>query len=526
MEIGSFQRRERFVEILEHALSNLGSMGLSDKTDIAKGRVYKVAILGGGPAGLGVVVRAARIGVLDELTNRNEGATYGIALVHGGTEDSLGKGKLGEYLINSNTFAKSLVASILDDKVDVEPMEKASGTYLESLKSHPSTIALNDIGHATAPLTSLGNFLGAVGQATREELKKRDTCQVLMNTMATKLRMLDNGMVEISTAGKDGVLQTLVAEKVVLATGGSQTVPKLGPKSMQQKIFLSDNVLRQGGLDALVSHLKLKGSSKVCVVGGSHSAFSVSWTLLNKVEKKGEKFQFDSKDITMLHRSPIRCFYQTQKEAMNDGVQVSATDKSGAVNTFTGLREDAKMLFKNIRRNVENRVRLIQIKDGGSGSIQQKAFEEAAAIVWCCGYETNSIHVEDQVGNSVPLTNHRGQAKIDTQARIVSGKNSLNQLLGIGLGYAIDAPTKEMNMETRADGVTVYGRRGATLVLASILGNSVFGEGNSTYDEMLEKQESKRKDAARPKPVNVAEKQQELINRYVPLCTWCNHVIA
>ncbi|KDO28401.1 hypothetical protein SPRG_06639, partial [Saprolegnia parasitica CBS 223.65] len=353
--------------------------------------VYKLAILGGGPAGIGIFVRAARLGYLDKLLN------MGVVLVHGGPVASLGRGNLGDYIINSNTFAKSLLGSVLDEKPELDPPESIRGTFLEGLEVHPAAQRLSAVGNASINLVELGNFLEAIGYLARlEMLKYPGTSACLHETMATHVERLASDVCKI-TITHHGVEETIFADHVVLAMGGTQELPPDLDPAYVAKAWTSDAVLREPGRRALANALSTAKDKKVCIIGGSHSAFSVAWVLLNKMQPKAKQelsITFGPKDLSLLHRGPIRCFYNTRKEAEADGVSVEKADKSGSVNTFTGLREDAKALYVAASAGHEPRLKLYMVKKSASGAaLQKQACDAAAAIVWCCGYATKMLPV-------------------------------------------------------------------------------------------------------------------------------------
>ena len=71
--------------------------------------------------------------------------------------------------------------------------------------------------------------------------------------------------------------------QVVLATGGTQKIPRMQPASRNTKVISSDEVCTREGIAVLHSRLKGKDKKKVVIVGGSHSAFSAAWILLEQV---------------------------------------------------------------------------------------------------------------------------------------------------------------------------------------------------------------------------------------------------
>ncbi|RHY33444.1 hypothetical protein DYB32_009045 [Aphanomyces invadans] len=482
--------------------------------------VYKLAILGGGPAGVGILVRAARLGLLPQLLQPPDKSMRGVALVHGGSVDTLGVGNLGDYIINSNTFAKSLVTSVLEEKLDLDPPESVQGTFLATLATHPTAKRLMDAGNVTIALGELGKFLGAVGQQARlEMLKYTESSTCFVNTTALRVERVatappnDRALVEnskpphvckITIQSNGGAPTCIFAENVVLAMGGKQALPTSDLTASQlTKTWLSDHVLRDPGRVALAKVLAAAPQKKVCIVGGSHSAFSVAWTLLQKQpkDKSVSGVTFAPKDITILHRAPIRCYYATKKEAEADGAVVDKLDKCGSVHTFTGLREDAKALYQAIEAGRETRVRLFHVKKQ-SGPVQTQALDAATAIVWCCGYGTNMIPVTTADGALLKVCHSRGSSngaiEIDLQGRLMHADSHqpIDWLFGIGVGFSLRAAFDEMRTETRADGVTVYHRRGrATLILASMFGTApVYGSDCATFEQMVEKCERRRKD--------------------------------
>ena len=57
---------------------------------------------------------------------------------------------------------------------------------------------------------------------------------------------------------------------------------KLEINTRKQKVFTSDDTLHERGFRNLVSEIKANPStSQIVIIGGSHSAFSIAWLLLN-----------------------------------------------------------------------------------------------------------------------------------------------------------------------------------------------------------------------------------------------------
>ncbi|KAL4151899.1 hypothetical protein PRNP1_008836 [Phytophthora ramorum] len=527
----------------------------------------------------------------EKLAERLGTEAMGVAVLHAGDATTFGGGNLGEYIINSNTFACSLLASILDEKPDLDPPESIKDTFLEKAHLHESAKRLEEIGAAPANLTEIGRFLRCVGAFLTEEIayKAPNTSKILLNTKATKYEALENGLVRVETQASNGDTVILHAEHLILAMGGSQELPTLDNPAYHSKLFASDACLREDGFAKLKEHILAQpaGERKVCIVGGSHSSFSVAWLLLNKsvdckvvatrraslsstkhtsedVTKIKDDSEtalvmphlasigapvavvapvspltvtkcetaivkvkrttltnthsdapktsiFNAKDIMILHRSPIRCYYGSKKEAEADGADSSRVDRSGCVNTFTGLREDAKRLFKSVTVGREPRVRLFRVNQQGSQMITDKAYASAGAIVWGAGYKTNVLPGFDEAGNPLVFRQTNGIVKLNNKAQLqLLGpfKGKCPSVLGLGLGFSLRSAVDEMGSETRVDGVTVYHRRGAALVLEALFGPEVYGT-SASFEEMVEKNEKKKREAQAAKEAAKADKARK-----------------
>lgn len=125
---------------------------------------YRVVVIGGGPAGVALLVRAIRLGVMNQLSNEitslpvsmgdesapssKEGKDCieigGLCMLDACHEDQFGGGRLQEYAINSNTNGENFVHNVLQDKPYLLPSETATGSCLGTLRNSPAAAALED----------------------------------------------------------------------------------------------------------------------------------------------------------------------------------------------------------------------------------------------------------------------------------------------------------------------------------------------------------------------------------------------
>lgn len=527
---------------------------------------YKLAIIGGGPSGCSIIVRATRIGLVSELCGYSfietspglQATPYlgGVCLIDKGSMQRLGGGTLQDYVINSNTYIGKFVTNVVNEKADNLPPEHTKHTLLEGLGAAPSAKELERYGNRTGPLDSVGAFLRDVGQAVVSILQAYpSSSRHAIGSSAEALQQVldENGMfshwkITLSRAA-DGSSETIYAKHVALATGGHQEAPRFPGQALSAKVMVSDLVCTAEGVEIMKArirrNLRAGGSGKVAIVGGSHSAFSAAWVCLHKVDETADKktmgnsspkakassstdprIVFGGSSICILHRSPVKVFYATKAEADRDQYNdstVCVNRVTGNINPFGGIRGDAKELWARIRQAKEGRVRMLQVRSnighalatnaneavfgGMKQSIVDKVLEEAAVIVWACGYSTNLLAVLDSRGQSMSIAKDKGQVSVDDQARVLSGdvmeiqmpspaKRSgsgsgsaahppacpvgpvVENLYGSGLGYGLRAVLDNGEPDGasgRADGVAVYLKRGATLVLAHVLGDKVFG---------------------------------------------------
>lgn len=69
--------------------------------------------------------------------------------------------------------------------------------------------------------------------------------------------------------------------------------------------------------------------------------------------------------------------------------------------SFTGLRGDAKRMYRSIKNGTEKRVKLVRCP---TIEEQAKHIEMADLVIWACGYQTERIPVKDQENKVVQMS--------------------------------------------------------------------------------------------------------------------------
>ena len=102
---------------------------------------FKLGIVGGGPAGMSILVRAMRLDVFETIVEGND-TEAGVLLIDSSAEQRLGGGKLQDYAISSNTWGNKFYTNVLEEKPEALPPEIIANSPLRSLVEQGSYLAI------------------------------------------------------------------------------------------------------------------------------------------------------------------------------------------------------------------------------------------------------------------------------------------------------------------------------------------------------------------------------------------------
>eukprot|EP00602_Paraphysomonas_sp_CaronLab_P005741 CAMPEP_0185032342 /NCGR_PEP_ID=MMETSP1103-20130426/20321_1 /TAXON_ID=36769 /ORGANISM="Paraphysomonas bandaiensis, Strain Caron Lab Isolate" /LENGTH=1063 /DNA_ID=CAMNT_0027568195 /DNA_START=198 /DNA_END=3389 /DNA_ORIENTATION=+ len=477
-----------------------------------------MAIVGAGPAGTSIIVRAIHLGFESELFSQKTTAENGEPVQYGGvcmfdmcSRASIGGGRLQHYKINSNTNGSKFVTNITQDRPNALPPEIATGTVLEPLGKSKISQFLQEYKSTTAALSDIGKFLVEVGEVVMHAVEAfpQDSA-IHCNTEVTRLQQsADKKTWKITALNLSTKTMFEVHSKVVvLASGGYQALPRLPNSLHNKKLMTSDHVCTELGINDLIHKLRNYNRKRIVIIGGAHSAFSAAWICLNKlgwnkdtdnsVTFPGTANQYPH-CIYIIHRTAVKVFYSCKKDADKDKyTSYDGVNKQGQIHAFSGLRGDAKNLYRNIRTGIETRVRMLAV--GADGTHHQTMYtrlcDEAHVIIWACGYGANtSYSIVDSTDKPIDVYYKRGQVEVNDAAEVLSLKHDsmasesqsplpVGNLLATGLGFGLNVSgdTGGGGM-SKADGVAVYLKRAATLILSHVLGTKVFGDGITSWEQ-------------------------------------------
>lgn len=429
-------------------------------------KFYPAIICGGGPAGIGPLICAIKYDCFDTLLEK------GIALVE--QSEYIGGGLLTKYNINSNTLAKVLLEAfdnkksklLLQPFIDINLLKE-----VERVKSTYPSCAF------------MGNFLNQLGYALSIIIKKFPNSNVYKLTKVNYIQLNSDNTWSVFIETKDKKFnKQLVTNTVILSTGGKQVInrvakikilPNLDLMEYNDKIILSGDLLSENKIKKLND--LLSDNHNVVIIGGSHSAWSCAWYLLNNYYKKEA---FNKGSIKILHRSPIKLFYPSVKEALKDNYNFNAVldvcHLSGRVNRFSGLRGDSFDLARKVMNHSEHRIQLFNLKENLINKLRQ-ILKDSSVILPAYGYEANVVPIFDTFGKEIELAYDDSGLIVDQNSRIMKKNGEvLNNILAYGLGAGMK-PSKqvggEMNLSGRVDGIWVFQNDVGKIVLTTLFNN-------------------------------------------------------
>jgi hypothetical protein len=279
-------------------------------------------------------------------------------------------------------------------------------------------------------------------------------------------------------ASVHGVPQEFDCKNVVFAMGGVQSRSDALSRDLghgvvlrsdfESKTWTTSELFTTTG-QARLSKV-LPRSPRIVVIGGSHSAITTAWLLLNRFNAQ----EFDTHPIEILHRRPPRLFYPTADAALAEGYR---DFEAGDVCPVTrrlyrlgGLRLSARELVAQIMglgaRAVEKRAMLQQITALSEVELRSK-LRAADVIVSAFGYRPRTVPVYDaclsnterqrillhcEQGTAAPMVDAQCRL-LDATARPIAG------MFGIGLASGFvphGAMGGEPNFRGQTNGLWLY----------------------------------------------------------------------
>jgi hypothetical protein len=423
---------------------------------------------GAGVAGMGFLFNALKSGSLADL------ATNGLIVID--SSETPGTGMLGQYRITANSVGDVFIDCLRDP---------ALRDVFEPLEYSPAYWRIRGQAQSAPPLADVGILMAEASRLVLEHIARRYGVKIWHSTTITEVICgEDEYCVRVET---EGCARLIRCQTLVLNLGGRQDPQHLIRSLAEQKLPLSpavniqssDRLLRMNGVQLReVFAPALACDGRITVVGGSHSAFSMLENLADALEFAGLR------ELTLIHRSQIRLFYESAEEAVAAGYAFDPVRDvcpiSGRINRSGGLRYRALDIGREALKSgrvgkTGVRVQLLQTDGGKPGDFDKAraALADSSVVVQCTGYQPRLPALRNSDGSALVLRETKGGLDSDTSGCPVErGGRRLHglYLFGLGAGLGVDPLLgSEPSFDGRIYGVWQFHHDASRAVIEAVL---------------------------------------------------------
>lgn len=420
--------------------------------------IINALIIGGGPAGLGVLLAARREGQLGAWLQQ------GVCVVEQSTQ--LGSGALGNYAIRSDSFADSFLTS----------PNTPGWPELGSLRHTPSGVELEAQRGGPVDLVTAAAYLREIGQTLQTWAAQEQPRLFLTGTTARAAhRRADGVWVTTCETSERGTFQ-IASRHLVLATGAAPSTDMLATAPIGEaplcprfaaKTVHSHEVLCLSGAALLAQRCAGWVAPRIVIVGGSHSAASAALCCLAEFDQH----HGGQGSISLLHQNKMALTYATPEAAHADGFHdFGAEDicpRTGRVFPLAGFRSDSRELMRRVlglgSLPQERRVSLLSLVRPSPALTDaiETTLASADLIIAALGYRPRALPLWDEHGR--PLTLHSQlsptAALVDARSRVLDAEGQpvpgvYSQ--GLSAGYPLAGRHGEPSFTGQANGLALW----------------------------------------------------------------------
>ena len=385
--------------------------------------ILHLAIVGGGPAGCGLLTNYAVNGEYDKLLDQ------GVAVLEAATH--LGVGSLGNYeSLRSNSHGCAFFDAI--DDLNIEVHDKNLNVQTE------------------IPMKEMKELQKTIGSWHEARLIQHHISRSITNAKVLDITEQPNGVYRIqyityNTDKSDRIFHELLTNNVCVCTGGIPYTPSWVLEQCEPgKVETAQDYFSKG------VHRELKGN-KVAVIGFSHSSFSIGH--LFQKHHPSAKLTYITRPSST--RSEPRIYFPSVDEAKACGYSFEDADvcpDTQRVHRFGGVRGDART-FALLKDSYET-----------SNTFNPDDYDH---IIVACGYRMKTIPIFDRNGVELSPTSDDSGSCVGADGRLFPD----HQIYAFGLGAGLRTNKEtggEPGCTRRADGIWLY-----QYAVGSIIRNSI-----------------------------------------------------
>ncbi|HEY0287133.1 MAG TPA: pyridine nucleotide-disulfide oxidoreductase [Pseudomonas sp.] len=423
---------------------------------------------GAGPAGMGMLFNALKSGAMPEM------AREGLIIVDASADP--GTGRLGEYNITANSVGDVFLDCLRDP---------ALRDVFEPLEHSPAYWRIRRQAQSAPQLSDVAQLLAEASKRVLDFIVEHYGVKLWRSTTITEV--VSDGDEYQVWVECEGRTRRIRCRSLVLNLGGRQDPQHLLHSLADQGLAIppsaqiqsADELLRMNAVQ-LRNYFAptLARNGRITVVGGSHSAFSMLENLADALEFAGLK------EVTLVHRSPIRLFYESAEAATQAGYvfdpQQDVCPISGRINRSGGLRYRALDVGREALScgrigKTGVRVHLFQTENGPHAQFEnaRQALAESDVVVQCTGYQPRLPALNYAGGGAIDLLEVKGGldsdpsgCPLDSNGQRLYGLH----LFGLGAGLAVDPHLgSEASFDGRIYGVWQFHHHASGAVIDAVL---------------------------------------------------------
>ncbi len=417
----------------------------------------KVAIIGGGPAGTGTILKAMKDNSFEEY------ADGGIALVESSSD--LLVGSITKFLVESDTLSD----------VFLECTQGSTNNYLPLAQLQNEITEIKKYAGSPIPLNALHTFLQSLGKLIENFFATNVQCKLFLRTTAQKIVIKKNN--EFDVFLNNGSI--ISAKHLIIATGGISVNglqdefnfrDGIDLKAHSKKTINAHDII-QGKSNDLIA--KMRSKSKIIILGGSHSAFSVADYLI-----KANKNLKDNSVHIWANTKP-KLFYLSKEDAQidqyDDFTESDICPITHRVFRLAGLRMNGRQLYRKMLvlgdEEIEKRVTFNLISNQAHKLNEE--LKSADLIIHALGYRFNMVDTYNESHDPIYYYGSTSFHWVNDHCNLLNEQGQLiPNLFGVGLasGFIPKANAGgEPSFTGQTNGLWYYQNKAAELILNNIL---------------------------------------------------------